>query len=154
MWKLKPMYEVWRVDAELIEEGMVCIRNVPVCSNVPNSHWPGEKCMMCKRIMIANYFIGHVLQYVEKPERIVRLLGPGFFCDGCGKVSKILTRLLQDWEAIALDRQEWEETSKKEGVIKARQIHICKENEWEWSETIYCAQPSITTTPFLNHDMI
>lgn len=69
------------------------------------------------------------MQYFERPERIIRLLEGNFFCESCAFASNTLTQMFSDWEIIAANKQIWEEQSNKEGIIKAKQLHVCAKKE-------------------------
>lgn len=122
---LKPMMEQWRVDVSLVEKGRTHIRNGPVYSQSPSNHWPQEVCTLCRNKMGRCFYIGYALQYLDKSEKVIRMMGPGLFCDICEMISKTLTLLLKEWEVIALDKEEWEGIiARKRGFLRMKQVYI------------------------------
>lgn len=113
--------EVWKLEAELVELGIVTVRNAANYNPVSDAWWPKKRCMLCDMLMVHPFYLGYAFHYT-KPLNQVRLMGSGYFCSECEEDSRIIAEILAEWEVLALDQMEWEEALQGKGVAKHPQV--------------------------------
>lgn len=113
--------EVWKLETEIIELGVVTVRNAANYNLVSEAWWPKERCMLCDIVMVQPYFLGYAFHF-SKPLSQVRMMGPGYFCAECEEDSRIVAEILAEWKILALDEAEWEEALQGKGVVNHPQV--------------------------------
>lgn len=120
--------EHWRIEVSLLETGVVSIRNAPVYKPVPTSHWAEEYCMICRKLLKHQYYVGYAFQHTHQPNSIVRMMGAGMFCRTCEQHSRAIVQVLKEWEVIVTNKEQWEEAISRLGTIRAEQVHVCRQS--------------------------